>query len=515
MAKDVKIRITAVAKGAQKVIQGVGNSLKAMGGIASNASKVVGNVFKKIRNLGIAGAAAITGLVKSANDFRKVMAEVSTIAGNADITELTDQVIDLSAELGVAKNELAKGLYQVLSAGIPSGNAIEFLRKSTQAAIAGVTTTETAVTALTKVIDSYGLAAKDVDFVSDRMFTTVKNGVVTFEELAQGMGQISGLAATAGVEFDELMGIFATASKTVNPAELFTALRGTLISITAPAESLQKVFKDMNTTGEALVKERGLVGALKAVEEATGGSLEQMKKLIPNVRALPAILAVTGKNAAKTAKNVEAMADAAGATEKAFQQIDEVRGWPRLWQQILRPVTRLGIVFDKELSPAARKIGEAIAKWQDSANFTKFLATVKEGLQEAQEIVEGIFAGGEQRTKAIQQLKEVGKTVAEELIERAVPIGEAIARAFWSGTKKITKEATVGRFGAAKTQDELFTQLNAANVGGEQISGLERNFPALSNLMSGGEFGQKVDRMIAIMEMQVAATEGLKQPDGS
>jgi len=192
MGNKVEIIISA-KDGATRVIKGVGKSLKGVVKVGRLAGKAVGGVLKGIRNLGIAGGATMVGLVKNAADFRKEMAKVSTLTKSSDITQFTSDIIDLSAELGVAKNELARGLYQVLSAGVPEGNAIDFLRKSTKAAIGGVTTTETAVLALTKVLDSYGLKAGDVDLVADKMFTTVKNGVVNFEQLAQGMGQVSGL----------------------------------------------------------------------------------------------------------------------------------------------------------------------------------------------------------------------------------------------------------------------------------------------------------------------------------
>jgi len=84
-------------------------------------------------------------------------------------------------------------------------------------------------------------------------------------------------------------------------------------AILQPSNELIKVYKKLGMSGEELLKKKGLVGALNAVEKATGGSLEEMGKLIPNVKALPAILAATGNNAAKTEKNVAAMAKSAGA----------------------------------------------------------------------------------------------------------------------------------------------------------------------------------------------------------
>jgi len=439
MAKDVKIRITAKDE-TKPAISSTTKGLKTLGNVAKLTGRVIGRTLKMVRNLGLAGVAAMVGLTKHANSFRKSMAEVNTIIDGGGIAKFTEQVIDLSAELGVAKNELAKGLYQTLSAGVPKDNAIEFLTTATKAAIGGVTNTETAVTALTKVMDSYGLSAKDASHISDIMFTTVKKGVINFEQLSMGIGQVAGIAGQAGVDFEDLMGIIATGSKTVNPRQLFTGLRASIVAITTPTDDLRKVFDELGKTGEEMIRDNGITGALNAISDATGGSLEKMKKLIPSVEALPVILAVTGKNTAKVTKNIEAMKNAANAAKDAFDKMEGVKAWDRLFQQILKPITKLGIVFDKELSPAAEKIGEAIEKWQASESFMRFIENAKTSLQEIAQIITDFSAGGDAKAAATKLAKTRGRQLVEGAAlgvsksinpfhEQATGFGSSVARA--------------------------------------------------------------------------------------
>ena len=484
MAKDAKIRITA--KDATRAgFSAVKKSLRSIGKLASTATAGIGKMMRGVCNLAIAGIAGMTAMVKSANDFRKAMAEVNTVLVGGDIKELTKDVIDLSAELGVAKNELAKGLYQTLSAGIPADNAIDFLREATKAAIAGVTTTETAVTALTKVIDSYGMKAVDAGKISDIMFTTVKNGVITFEELAQGIGTVSGVASQAGVDFEDLMGVVATGSKTVNARQLFTGLRAAILAITKPGEELKKVFAELGVTGEQMIQNNGIAGALNAISDATGGSLEKMGRLIPSVEALPLILAVTGDNAKKVTDNIDAMTNAAGATNEAFEKMDQVRGWSKLWQQMLRPVTKLGLIMDKQLAPIAERIGKAIGDWQNSEMFTAISDKLKGFIEQAEKLAGLLLGGGESKSKALSALKDivvgsftVGAEKAVELLMKYAPkIGIAIAKGI--ALAPIALGKGIGSYFAKKTV--LSTSESDAVVKSVGEDQLQRGLDLLKN----------------------------------
>jgi uncharacterized phage infection (PIP) family protein YhgE len=77
----------------------------------------------------------VGGLADEFDNFDKSMRAVNTMAGlNASgIDALTGQVNDLAEEIPLAKEELAGGLYQVISNGVPEDNWIDFLNKSAKA----------------------------------------------------------------------------------------------------------------------------------------------------------------------------------------------------------------------------------------------------------------------------------------------------------------------------------------------------------------------------------------------
>ena len=205
---------------ATKAINMVSKGIKRLSRVARGMGRVTSLGFRMLRNGVLVAAAAMGGMIKHANGFRKQMALVSTMLrgnGMRSMREYTREVIRLSAELGLAKSELAEGLYQTLSAGIPSGNALEFLAIAAKSAVAGATDVATAVDGLTTIINSYGLAAEEASRVSDVMFAIVRDGKVTYGELAENISKVAPIAKVAGIELEEVGATIAALVRLKNP----------------------------------------------------------------------------------------------------------------------------------------------------------------------------------------------------------------------------------------------------------------------------------------------------------
>ncbi len=83
---------------------------------------------------------AVGSLASDFNDFDKGMRAVNTMAGmNADgLDELKGKVEEIAGVVPLAKDELANGLYQVISNGVPEDNWMEFLEESARASVGGL-----------------------------------------------------------------------------------------------------------------------------------------------------------------------------------------------------------------------------------------------------------------------------------------------------------------------------------------------------------------------------------------
>ena len=90
----------------------------------------------------------------AAASFEMEMAKVNTIAGTTaeGLKGLTKEVERLSVRYGKSQEEMAQGLYGTISAGITdAAEAVKVLDVASKTAVAGITSSATAVSGLTSV----------------------------------------------------------------------------------------------------------------------------------------------------------------------------------------------------------------------------------------------------------------------------------------------------------------------------------------------------------------------------
>lgn len=270
--------------------------------------------------LGALGAAS----VKLAVDFEQSMRNVNSIAQlpEKQFDALSESVLNLAGPTAQAPKTLADGLYDLVSSGFDAKESMKILEASAYAATAGLTTTDVSTKAVSAVLNAYKLPASQAAKVSDTLFKTVDQGVITFEDLAMNIGDTLPFAASLGVGLDEVGAATSTMTKQgLGASETFTRIRNLLQTMIKPGDDLQAAFKELGvSSGEALIKQKGLQGALEALVGTTDGSKEAVAKLFPNIRALGGALALTGDNAKGAEGDLKALQNASGATQKAFQE---------------------------------------------------------------------------------------------------------------------------------------------------------------------------------------------------
>lgn len=409
-------------------------ALKSMGGAAMKA-------FRSIRRGGLVAAAGIAASVREAHLFAKQMAEVQTMTNKADISGMSDQVRELSGELGMAKDELSKGLYNALSAGVPADNAIEFLRVASRAAIAGVSDVATSVDALSTVVNAYGIEASEAGRVSDILFAAVRGGKTTFGEIAAGLGDVVPVAAQAGISFEDIAAAIATATtQGMKTDKVYTGIRAAIVGILKPSDSLAGLFQRLGTSGEKLLRTRGLQRTLQMIGDAAGGSTAELVKFLPNVRALPLVMTMIGSNAAKATKDVDSMVNSLGAADKAFRTMDNVRTWEKAWQSFRGVVTEFGEAINTAVGPHIERLagwfGEIASRsdvWETmTRDLTAFANVAVKNLTTVKDLIKDIFAGGQTRKDAFSDIGEIIKSAWRDAMAIAhnelVPLSKKIGR---------------------------------------------------------------------------------------
>ena len=273
----------------------------------------------------VATGAAIT---KFGMDFDSAMRNVNSISqlSEENFKKLKLEVRGLFGDKPIQDAAaLANGLYDIASSGFEGAAGLTVLKASAIAATAGVSDTATASKAITGVLNAYGKAASEAGDVSDILFQTVNKGVVTFGELAGGIGPVIATASAAGISFEEVGAAIATLTKGGIPAaEAMTSLSGIITQFLSPADALKIALKDAgHESGLALLQTEGLEGAIKFLNEATGGSAAKMAELVPEIRGMRGALSLGRQEGKAFAEDLESIGNAsnrAGAAGKAFAE---------------------------------------------------------------------------------------------------------------------------------------------------------------------------------------------------
>ena len=204
-------------------------------------------------------------------------------------------------------------------------------------AVAGLSDTNTAVNALTSVVNAYGLGVEGADEVSNTFFAAIKAGKTSFEELNAGLANVVPAASAAGIGFDEVAGTIAKLTTVGIPtAQATTQLRSAIVELQKPskplADALAKIGLNAQNMGAELAKPReeggGLVNVLQRLQASAAESGQSLTQIFGSAEAASAALALTGANAESTnqiLQNVGAdIADnvAGKAFEAASQSID-------------------------------------------------------------------------------------------------------------------------------------------------------------------------------------------------
>lgn len=355
---DVSLRTAKL----DKDIAGVGKKLNRLGkGMSSLGKDMSMKLTAPIAAVGVAS-------LKTFADFEKGMREVKSLLpnlNNGEFVELQKDVRELSVEMGINAVEATGALYQAISAGVPKDNAIEFLRVSSKAAIAGLTNTETSVDTLTSVLNAYKRPAEDAEAVSDVLFTTVRLGKTNFEELGASIFNVAPIASAMNVSLEEVGASVATLTKQGVPtAQAMTQLRGALVALQKPNKEMQEALSGMGyESGQALLDAQGLHGALNALREESGLTSSQLTAAFGRVEAFGAVLALTGKNTKGALEDLEAMGNASGAMEAAFEVNDE--GAMRDWEKFMGIMRELAIELGQNLAPIITDMAEDFKEWYD------------------------------------------------------------------------------------------------------------------------------------------------------
>lgn len=296
----------------------------------ASSSESVSGAFDRLANtaalFGAAVAAGVGLAVKGAADLESAVARISTIAPEIDVTQVTTALEDMSGRVAQTSVQLAESLNNIFSSiNVNQEEALKLTEQFGRGAVAAGTDAETFGTAILGVLNAYGLAVSEADHLSDVFFNTIKVGVVSGDELARGLGQVTQQAKLAGVNFDTLGALIAGVTREGGEAATnINNLSNVLNKITT--EDVQKGLKDLGIESKDQAGNfRSIVdvlGDLKARLDtlSEGERSNVLQKLFPDAQARAGISTLISQlDTVRT--TLDENARSAGAADEAYAKM--------------------------------------------------------------------------------------------------------------------------------------------------------------------------------------------------
>lgn len=328
------------------------------------AKRAGGKMAKAAAGAFAAGVGLMAKAVLDFGGFEKQMNEVFTllpgISGDA-MGEMTDQVKAFATEFGVLPTEVVPALYQSLSAGVPADNVFAFIETAQKLSKGGVTDLTTAVDGLSSVVNAYGSDVLSAEQASDLMFTTVKLGKTNVAELSAALFQVTPTAAGLGVEFGNVTAALAAMTLQGVPTSVATTqLRQLFVELSKEGSAAAGTFEELSGKSfrDFIAAGGNVQEALQVMEKGAADTGVSISDMFGSVEAGSAALALTGGGTEAFTNALAGMDESAGATEAAFEQMNQGLGATLDKLKAKFSVAMLNI--GEQIAPTVATVGEAL-----------------------------------------------------------------------------------------------------------------------------------------------------------
>jgi len=139
------------------------------------------------------------------------------------------------------------------------------------------------------------------------------------------MQNLTSTVGIAGIKTNELFAIYSSLTGVTGDAnQVTTQLNGAINALAAPTKEARKQFDLLGVSvGQGAIEEKGFVEVAKEVYDATDGNLELLRKLIPEVEAQKAVVALATTQYDKFSESSRILAEDQGALANAVAEMSD------------------------------------------------------------------------------------------------------------------------------------------------------------------------------------------------
>lgn len=390
-------------------LQRLGRGIQRVGVVASAAGAIIGGA------LAYSAAQAV--------EFDASMTNARAVLGATadDMADINAEVLALGSNAIAGPQAAAEAYYDIVSGVTDASIHMEILSAAIETSEAGAASLQGTTAALVSIMNSYaesGLTAADA---SDILTRTVGLGVGTMDEFAAALPLVSGVAAAAGIDFQELATEMAfMTTKGYSASQASSRLNAAISALLNPNEQMREQLAAIGIeSGAAALAQYGLAGTLGRVGHSVDNNVGRMAELLGSQEALQA--AVTLNQAAYEGFIETFETGMEGATRAAREvQLESVANQFALLQSQLMGIA---IQVGSALLPALIDIAEAVGP---------LISTVADWMAQNQELTAQIVAVGGAAAVAGPAIIAIGAAVAalSSPITAAIALAGAIAAAY-------------------------------------------------------------------------------------
>ncbi len=295
--------------------------------------------------------------------------QANTALANGEISQ-EQSILDLSNQTGISSTEIAQNVYDAISAGQKTGDAVNFVSNSTKLAKVGFADAGAALDVLTTIMNAYGLEADKVTEVSDMLIQTQNLGKTTVGELSSSMGKIIPTANAYGVQLDQLCAGYAIMTANgVATAESTTYMNSMLNELGKSGTGVAKILKEQ--TGQSFSELMGsgysLSDVLAIIEQSAADQGLAFSDMWSSSEAAKAGLILLGDSAENFNTTLGQMQNSTGATDSAFEKLKTNSFTIQMAiNQLKNAAIELGTAIMQVLAPIIQSLAgkiSALAEW--------------------------------------------------------------------------------------------------------------------------------------------------------
>lgn len=337
----------------------------------------------------VAVATAIYKATSAANDFERSLHGVilRVDEGTASMGVLRSSILDISSESGIAREKLAGAGADVLRIFSRDGlDAMVILREVSRVAQIAGQDEAASFAQVAQVLDSFKLSAREAGTVSEQLFATALEGKANFGDMAAVMAGLGPLARALGFDFRQTSAVLtAMAADAGGVNEAGSALQSLFRRLLADRE-LQQRLQAVGAGFDADARSgNSLIGVLRGLQEATGGSQNELTALLGGARNAAAAMALTSADSTKLDAALGALATSASVVDQKFRAIGDLADTKldRLGNKISNWAVLFGDAFKDVKDKFVNDFLPDLPEKSFAQNFAESLRTVEEHMRNA------------------------------------------------------------------------------------------------------------------------------------